>query len=283
LAALASLVLLPNVKDIDAYPTLIVTVLPSPLRGLLVAGLLAAFISTINTQLNWGASYLTRDVYVRLRGPKANPKSLMWVARATTLGLMVLGAGVSYYIGSIEKAWKFLALLGAGSGLVLVGRWLWWRINAWSEITVLGTALACGVALRVVLPRISGAFPLPFAFELPLVVVASTAAWLTVTLLTRPVPREKLREFYRLTRPPGPGWRTIAAECGLRQPRGALPWMAAAWALGITFVFSGLFGIGDFLLLRPLRGGIMTAICAAASVGFYFANQQAGRKMKVED
>lgn len=292
-AALASLVLLPDVPGIDAYPTLIMTVLPVGLRGLLVASLLAAFISTINTQFNWGASYLTRDVYMRLWRPRAQQRELVWVGRIVTVLLMVLGTVASCYTDSVLSAWKFLALLGAGTGLVLVGRWLWPRLNAWSEITVMAAALSAGLALKFLLPWMNArygwqwapfrasvpVFPLPFAFELPLVVAFSTAAWLLVTRLTAPTSREKLRAFYARIRPPGPLWAGIARECGLQQPRGLLRRIALAWALGVAFVFLGLFGIGHLVLQRPRWAAVELALCAAAGVAFFLANAAVGRRM----
>jgi Na+/proline symporter len=287
LTGLASLVLLPKINDLDAYPALIMQVLPVGLRGLLVASLVAAFISTVNTQLNWGASYLTRDVYIRLFRPVAQPRELVWVGRVITVVLVGLAAMVSYYIDSVWETWKLLSLLGAGSGLVLVGRWLWWRINAWSELAVLAAGLTGSLLVRVGLPALArldgwgwvtgGQKGLPYAFQLVIVISLSTAAWLIATFCTAPAPREKLRDFYRRTRPPGPGWRRVAAECGLTPPRGALRAIALAWALGVTFVFAFLAAVGDLLLERPGRGLILLAVGTAAIVGFYYANRRVGR------
>jgi SSS family solute:Na+ symporter len=298
IAAIASLVLLPEADAGAAYPQLIMAVLPVGLRGLLIASLLAAFISTVNTQLNWGASYLTRDVYMVLWRPRATQRELVWVGRVVTLGLMVLAAVVSFYISSIEKAWKFLALLGAGSGIVLVGRWLWWRINAASEIVVLAAAFTCGVLLRVVLPAANRAtgwqwslwtpepttiFPLPFALELPIVVAIATTAWVLVTFCTRPTSRAKLIDFYRRCRPPGPGWSAIATASGISRPRGVLRAVAVAWAFGVTMIFSALAGIGDVLLLRPRRGLLLLAAAACAALAFHHANRRAGRLLSPRD
>lgn len=297
MVALASLVLLPGNEHGLAYPQMIMLCLPAGLRGLLVASLLAAFISTINTQLNWGASYVTRDVVVRLTGAAEDDKRLVWVGRGASLALMALAAVSSYFIESIAEAYKFFVLLGAGSGLVLVGRWLWWRINAYSEIVVLAVALVCGIALRVVLPMVNGwfgwrwalwsdrpreVFPLPFAIEMPLVVLITTVCWIVATLVTRSTPRAKLREFYLRTRPPGPGWRTIAAECGLSVRSGVLAWALLAWALGVTMVFAGLVGLGQLLLgSRWLGAGLLLA-GAAAGVAFYLVNEAVGRRMEIE-
>ncbi len=291
MVALASLVLLPagTVAHIDAYPQVIMQVLPAGLRGLVVASLLAAFTSTVNSQLNWGASYLTRDVYVRLWRPEAAPRELVWVGRAVTLALMASAAVVSYHMDGVEKAWKFLALLGAGSGLVLLGRWLWWRINAASEIAVLSAAFVGGIALRVVLPAVNArtgwtwspygteraVFPLGFEFELPLVVAVSTMAWIVATWLTRPTSPTRLRDFYLRTRPPGPGWSAVAAECGLRQPRGVLRAIALAWGLGVTFVFGWLLGLGGLLLGQPVWGLVALIGGTGAGAAFLWANARA--------
>jgi hypothetical protein len=124
---------------------------------------------------------------------------------------------------------------------------------------------------------------IPFALQLILVIGFSATSWIVATAVTAPAPRERLREFYRLTRPPGPGWRAIAAECGLTQPRGALPAIALAWALGVTFTFCALFGIGGLLLGQPIHGAITLAVAVATGTAFYYANRRATRLMTPED
>lgn len=264
IAALATLVLFPAVADHKATYTMLVMQVMGPWwRGLLVASLLAAFISTINTQLNWGASYLVTDLYQRYLVRNASARHYVGVSRVTT-GLLLIGAGVvSYKIESIEQAWKFLALLGAGSGLVLLGRWLWWRVNAWSELAALGTALAMSIVTAIWFNELN------FAQKLVRVVPVVTAAWLAATFLAAPTPKEKLAEFVRRIRPPGPGWGPIHAAAGTQPPRGVLGRSAVAWLGGVGLVFGLLFAIGEFLLAGWQRA-IPWATAAVVGAAVFF-------------
>jgi Na+/proline symporter len=264
IAALATIVLFPAVTDHKAaYTMLIMQVMGPWWRGLLIASLLAAFISTINTQLNWGASYLMTDLYQRFLVRDGSPKNYVRVSRLLT-ALLLSGAGVAgYYISSIEQAWKFLALLGAGSGVVLLGRWLWWRVNAWSELAALGSALACSIVIAL------GDWQLNFARKLVAVVPIVTVCWLIATLLTRPTGRERLVEFARRIRPPGPGWRPIRAQAGLDGAGRGLGRVAVGWLAGVAFVFGLLLAIGKLLLVGPLAALPWAATAVIGGATFF--------------
>jgi hypothetical protein len=229
--------------------------LPNGLRGLMVATLFAAFMSTVDTQLNWGASYLTHDVYQRFLRPDASERSLVRVARVSVVLLAALGAVATMLMPSISGAWKFLASLLAGTGLIMLLRWLWWRINAWSEITVMAVSL---VGTNVLLLTSDLRFP----FSLAVVVACSVPAALAVTFLTAPETPETLAAFYRRVQPSG-WWGPVAAACG-EQPRrlGVRPWLdVLAATLG---VYGLLLGAGALLLGRPATGAVALAAGSAA-------------------
>src|SRR5688572_29093950 len=212
LVALVSMVLHPNLADPESGYVLVMTQLLPPFwRGLLLAAFFAAYMSTISTQLNWGASYLVNDVYRRFWAPGRDERHYASAGRAATLLMMVIAGVATLFIGSVEGAWKFLLALGAGTGLVYLLRWYWWRINAWSEVSAMVVAFVVSLALQGWF-GLSGDDPRGFAILLMTTTAVTTAAWLTVTYLTAPEPRERLREFYARARPGGPGWTAVAPE-----------------------------------------------------------------------
>jgi Na+/proline symporter len=164
----------------------------------MIAAMFAAFLSTIDTHLNWGASYLTHDLYQRFVRPNADERSLVRVARCSVVLLAAIGIVATLLMPSIAGAWKFLAQISAGIGAIVLLRWLWWRINAWSEIAVMTGSLVGSTFILV-------ATDVPFPFSLALVVAGALPFALVVTLATRPEPMECLRRFYARVRPPG--WR----------------------------------------------------------------------------
>lgn len=291
IAGLVTMVMFAGETDHKAtYTMLIMRVMGPWWRGLLVASLLAAFISTVNTQINWGASYLMTDLYQRYMVRKASIKHYVWVGRLISLALLLAAGVASYFITSIEQAWKFLALLGAGSGVVLLGRWLWWRVNAWSELAALGAALGCSIALALgVSPKLhfvsGGNFfarfagfsisldgpPLNFAQKLVWVVPIVTICWLVATFITQPTSRSKLAEFVRRIRPPGPGWGPVHREAGTQPPPGVLGRTAVAWLGGVSLVFGMLFAIGKLLLAGVWAGVPFLVLAAAGGVCFFVA------------
>jgi solute:Na+ symporter, SSS family len=263
LVALASLVLYPGLEDpAEGYILAVVELLPSPLTGLLLASFMAAYMSTISTHLNWGASYLVNDLYLRFLDPEAPERRRVAVSRAFTMALFLLSALVTANLTTIEGAWRILLAMGAGTGLVYILRWYWWRINAWSEISAMVASLVISLALQ----RgwgLDSANPVEFAHLMLLTVGLSTLIWVTITFLTRPVPDETLLAFYRRVRPGGPGWRRIAVAAGFGPEPiagGSLAW--TNWVAGVVAVYGTLFGVGR-LLFGDTAAGVLFLLTAA--------------------
>ena len=256
--ALVSMVRYPNLADPESgYVKVMVDLLPPFWRGLLLAAFFAAYMSTLSTQLNWGASYLLNDVYRRFWAPGRSERHYANVGRLATVAMMAIAAVVTYFIGTVEGAWKFLLALGAGTGLVYLLRWYWWRINAWSEVSAMATAFV--VSLGAQAAGMSSDDPRDFARLLLLTTAVTTVVWLVVTFATAPESMATLRAFYARARPGGPGWRAIAstADADARIGGGLL-----VWVLGCVVVYLGLFGIGFLVLGRFWEGGL--AVIAAA-------------------
>jgi Na+/proline symporter len=261
--ALVSMVLYPGLADPESgYVRVMVDHLPPFWRGFLLAAFFAAYMSTIATQLNWGASYLVNDVYRRFWRPGRDEGHYAGVGRIATLVMMVIAGVVTYFIGSVEGAWKFLLAIGAGTGLVYLLRWYWWRINAWSEVSAMATALVVSLVAQIWY-GLSPDDPRGFALLLLLTTAVTTAVWLGVTYATAPEPAATLRAFYARVRPGGPGWRAIVPEAAAE---GRLGSGLVQWAIGCVVVYLGLFGIGAAVLGRPLRGFVALAIAAALVV-----------------
>jgi len=187
-----------------------VTVLPTGLLGVLLAAFLAAYMSTISTQLNLGASYLLNDFYRPFVWPKASERHYVLVSQLATLLMAAIGLIVSLFLTTITDAWFLIGTLGAGSGLVYLLRWFWWRVNAWTEIACLGSLLACVVLVKG-LPGTFGSWLPAYPLDLLILVPYSVGIALIATYLTRPVDRERLIAFYRRVQPGGPGWRPVEA------------------------------------------------------------------------
>jgi Na+/proline symporter len=259
IVALVSMVKYPGLADPETgFVKVMVDVLPPFWRGFLLAAFFAAYMSTLSTQLNWGASYLVNDVYRRFWQPGRDDRHYASAGRVATLVMMVIAGIVTYYIGSVEGAWKFLLALGAGTGLVYLLRWYWWRINAWSEVSAMATAFV--VSLTAQAAGLSGDDPRGFAWLLLLTTAVTTVVWLGVTYGTAPEPVEKLREFYARARPGGPGWRAIVATADADATIGG---GLLRWAVGCVVVYLGLFGIGGLVLGRPWQGALALVIAVA--------------------
>jgi Na+/proline symporter len=267
LVALASLVVFPDldslaaafphldpavVRDDLAYPAML-TFVPHGALGLVVASLAAAYMSTISSHLNWGASYVTHDVYRRFVSPAASERRLVLVGRLTTVALMALAALGALLLENALQAFQILLQIGAGTGLLYLLRWFWWRINAWSEISAMVISFLVAVGL-LVRHRFGGG--LEAWQELLLGVGLTTVGWVGVTLATAPTDEATLDAFYRLTRPGGPGWRRIARRVGAAETR---PGAAAGSGLGVGLlstlvaslaVYSALFATGNWLYGR---------------------------------
>jgi solute:Na+ symporter, SSS family len=262
---LATVILYPNLQDKEAgYVHAFVDLLPTPWRGFMLAGFAAAYMSTIGTHLNWGASYLVNDFYKRFVRKHETEKHYVNVGRTATVLLFLASIGVTSQLTSVEKAWEFLLAMGAGTGLVLILRWYWWRISAWSEISAMVTSfLASLVFMRVIPPRFPPGDPNATAWVMISTVAVTTVVWIATTFLTAPEPNATLDAFYRRVRPGGPGWRTVSERLGYGResiPGGALAW--TNWIAGIIAVYATLFGLGK-LVFGQLGAGLGLLLIAA--------------------
>jgi Na+/proline symporter len=272
LVALAALVLYPHgvvgaggtVDPELGYVQTLVDHLPVALRGLMMAGFLAAYMSTIGTQLNLGASYLTNDLYRRFANNAASDAHYVAVSRWMTVFAMVLAAVVTLFMTSVGEAWKYMLTLTAGVGLVMILRWYWWRINAWSEISALAASAIVG-SWCYLSGVVAGDDPNATAKRLLITVVTTTVVWTVVTLATKPESEATLMRFYDRVRPSGWGWAPIARLV----PGGTTDRLGIAlldWVAGLGLVYGMLFGIGR-LVLGELGQGLawcaLAAVCAA--------------------
>lgn len=250
-----------------AYVQAMVDLLPSGWRGFMLAGFAAAYMSTVGTHLNWGASYLVGDVYKRFLRKDASEKHYVMVSRLVTVGLFLLSILVTSQLKTIGGAWRFLLALGSGTGLVLILRWYWWRISAWSEISAMVASMVVSLSCFQLFPATAGEgeASLQQAQIMLITVAVSTIAWVTVTFLTRPESDATLDAFYQRVRPGGPGWARVSERLGHGResiPGGALS--LANWVLGIVLVYSALFGIGQIVLGKVATGLGLLALAAVS-------------------
>jgi Na+/proline symporter len=278
IVALASILVYPTLDDIArtfphvdpklighdmAYPAML-RFLPAGLLGLMVAGLLAAYVSTISTHLNWGTSYLIHDVYRRFLRPGASERHYVMMGRLTTALLMVVAALFTTQLDTASGAFQLLLSIGAGTGLLYLLRWFWWRINAFSEIAAMASSFL--VAFGFHLARRGGAAVADHE-ALLLTVAITTIVWVSVTLLTRPTDRGRLLEFYRKVRPAGPGWRPVAAEAGVAGSPDSMAGALLGWVLGCAFVYAALFGTGSFIYGKTAQGMMWLAVFVVSGAG----------------
>jgi Na+/proline symporter len=270
LVALAALVLYPHgVADASGkvdpalgYVQAMIDHLPVSLRGLMMAGFLAAYMSTVGTHLNLGASYLTNDVYRRFLRPDASETHYVWISRVMTVVAMILAALVTAFMDSISGAWQYLLNFTAGVGLVMILRWYWWRVSAITELSALVTS---GIAASVLsgFSVFPSSDPNAFAKSLLVTVAITTAVWLAATYLTPPEPMETLVRFYEKVRPGGSGWRPVALRSSIGAVRGHLGVSLFDWFAGLGLVYGSLFGIGKVVLGDVAQG---IAILAGAAL-----------------
>jgi Na+/proline symporter len=272
LTALASLILYPDLADKEAgYIRTLMdpAVFPPYLRGFMLAAFAAAYMSTIGTQLNWGASYVINDFYRRFVVREANERHYVIISQVVTLLLMVVSLAVTFNLDSISKAWSLLLVTGAGTGTVLLLRWFWWRINAWSEVVAMAVAAIVSLYLQLGRGWNSGE-PREFAYIMLTTVGITTLAWLAATMLTPAEPMEKLIQFYRQVRPDGPGWKPVAAKAGLVEKNidGGLAVQFLNWILGCALIYASLFGIGKLVFKEWLEAlpYLIVAIITAALI-----------------
>jgi SSS family solute:Na+ symporter len=280
IVALASIVVFPTLGDIQqalphvspdllgddmAYPAML-TLLPHGILGVLVAALTAAYISTMVTHLNWGSSYVVMDFYKRFLRPSAGETHLVFVSRFVTGGLMFFAAGFMFLLTTAAEAFELLLSIGAGTGLIYLLRWFWWRINAWSEIAAMISSFVIAVGLFFAR---KGGVELPAHRALIYAVAGTTAVWLVVTFLTPPADHASLVAFYRKVRPAGPGWRGIREEAGLPASPDSLSQAILGWTLGCLFVYGALFTTGNLLYGRTVPGAIFLAIALLSGFGLF--------------
>jgi len=276
LVALASLVVFPDLAalqrafpDVDpsvmghdlAYPAML-TFLPAGWLGLVVGSLAAAFMSTISTHLNWGASYLTHDVYRRFLRPQASERELVRSGRIATVGLMVMTALLALQLHNALQAFQILLQIGAGTGLLFILRWFWWRINAWSEIAAMGISFAVAVVFAF---TDSGLEPWQ---ELLTGVVLTTVGWLAATWLTRPTDEATLRAFNDRVAPGGPGWRRVRRSSGLSSGSWPVKAGLVCMACGAAAIYGVLFATGCWLYGRQgaAAGWAVVAVISALAL-----------------
>ncbi|MBA2687265.1 MAG: Na+:solute symporter [Gemmatimonadaceae bacterium] len=264
---LATVVLYPDAKDKEAtYVQAFMDYMPSPWKGLILAGFAAAYMSTVATHLNWGASYLVNDLYRRFMKPKETEDHYVRISRIATVVIFLLSIIVTSQLDSVERAWRFLLAMGAGTGLVLILRWYWWRINAWSEISAMTASLIVSmIAFKTIPQRYPAGDPNADAMIMLTTVGVSTVVWIAVTFLTPAEKPEILESFYKRVRPGGPGWSAVSERLGYGReaiPGGALAW--TNWIAGIIAVYSSLFGIGK-LIFGDLGKGFLLLVVAAAA------------------
>ncbi len=236
------------------YVHMMVDFLPVGLRGLMLASFAAAYTSTQATQMNWGSSYLINDLYRRFIRRDASEGHYVLASRVATLFTLVLSVVVTIFMDQISKVWELLLTLGAGTGLVYILRWYWWRVNAWSEVSAMAAALVTSIGLRLAgshIPALDAGRPEGFALNLILTTLVTTAVWLSVTFATSPEPRETLEAFYRKVRPGGSGWGPISRSTGIVPPSGEIGRNLAFWGLGIVLVYSIMFASGGVIFHLP--------------------------------
>jgi Na+/proline symporter len=280
--ALASMLVFPQVADIRralphvdpalvghdmAYPAML-TFLPSGVLGLMVAGLLAAYVSTISTHLNWGTSYLVHDLYRRFLRPNADERHYVMAGRMVTAALMVAAGALTLVLDSARATFDLLLSIGAGTGLLYLLRWFWWRINAWSEIAAMASSFILSIVLFVAARR---GLVIPAHLSLIVTVAITTSVWLLATWLTAPTDPATLRRFYQLARPAGPGWAAVRRECGGLPPFDDLRSGFVGWVASCAFVYSALFGTGHLLMGHSARAAMALVIMVVSGVTMWRA------------
>lgn len=284
LVALASLVVFPDLASIQAaFPNIadgklgndlaysaMLTKLPSGLLGLVLASLIAAYMSTISTQLNWGSSYMVYDFYKQQINPEASEKKLVFVGRLSTVILMILSAVLALLLQNALQLFEVLLMFGAGTGLIFILRWFWWRINAWSEITAMFASGIISIILKLTpvgayfFGKEAGIFP--DYYQYPAVVLITTIIWLMATYMTQPESKEVLQKFYKKIQPGGPGWEKVVQEAtaeGIElkddNENWSVPSGLLAMLLGCVLIYSCMFATGyyiygDYDYALPLTG-----------------------------
>jgi Na+/proline symporter len=248
--------------------------LPPALRGLMVAAFLAAFMSTVGTQLNWGTSYLINDFYRRFIVRRGSEKHYVFVSKLFIVFLVILSGYTAAHITSIQSAWQLLLGMGAGTGGVLLLRWYWWRINAWSEISSMIAAFVVSISLQRV--EFTGNSSVVFAKAAMITTAATTVVWLVVTLFTKPETDERLVAFYRKVQPTIHGWTRIAALAPEIKPVRDFAVNTFDWVMGCILVYCCMFGIGELVLQAWLTGIVLLVVAAISGYMIYWSLSRRG-------
>jgi Na+/proline symporter len=278
LVALSSILVFPTLDDLArafpdvprnlighdiAYPAML-TFLPVGWLGLMIAGLLAAYVSTIVTHLNWGTSYLVHDLYRRFLRPDATERHYVQVGRLVTAGLMLIAALVTRYLDTASTGFTLLLSIGAGTGLLYLLRWYWWRVNAAAEIAAMAASFVTAIGLHLAKGQ---GVALDATTTLLVTVLVTTLAWLAAAFLGPQTDAAVLERFYRLVRPAGPGWAAVRARTGLGASPDSLPQAMLGWVLGIFFVYAALFGVGAALAGRSTLALTWAVIFVGSGLG----------------
>lgn len=266
LVGLGTLIIYPELSSTNpkmGYIYAIRDFLPAGLKGLLVAAFFAAYMSTIATQLNWGTSYIVNDFYKRFLVNFKDENHYVLISRFVTILLMIISVIVTMFIERISGAWQFIIECGAGLGLVLILRWYWWRINAWSEISALITPF-------VLLPVVKH-FNIEFPISLFYLVGGTTIVWLVVTYLTKPTDEKVLIDFYKRVHPGGKLWAPIASKLPEIKETTNFNLMFINWFLGVALVYSSLFGIGS-LILKDYTNAVIYVLITIVSIMLIIKN-----------
>jgi hypothetical protein len=254
-----------------AYPAMLVY-LPSGFAGLMVAGLFAAYRSTMETHLNWGTSYLVHDFYQRYIRPGASERHLVLAGRIGTVVLMLLGVALTPLLDNAKEAFNLLLSIGAGTGLIYLLRWFWWRINAWSEVSAMASSFLIAAAFFIAgkLGYLAGLTEDQRSIATLLATVVTTSiVWVAVTFLTPPAADETLVAFYRKVRPAGPGWARIRALAGVGPAPDSPTLALLGWVLGLASIYGALFATGGFVYGRPGEGTAWLAVALAGIAGLF--------------
>jgi Na+/proline symporter len=265
----------------SGYIRIVMSDLPVSLRGLMIAAFAAAYMSTIGTQLNWGASYLVNDFYRRFLVRSRSERHYVTVSQLATMLLMFLSAVVTFFMGSIADAWKFIIALGAGTGLVYLLRWFWWRINAWSEVAARAAAFVTSLTVQFGF-RLNESEPKEFASIVLITVGVTTAVWLAVTVLTKPEPKETLLAFYRRVRPSAALWGPIAREATDIVPQKDGLFNLMDWLLGVVMIYAFLFGTGKLIFGGLATGSVFIAVGLVSGAVIYRDLNRRGWKAVIE-
>ena len=278
IVALCSMLVYPQLSDIArtfpyvdpklighdmAYPAML-RFLPHGMLGLMVAGMLAAYVSTISTHLNWGTSYLVHDFYRRFMRRDATERHYVAVGRLMTALLMLVAAGITFVLDTASASFQLLLSVGAGTGLLYLLRWFWWRVNAWCEIAAMVSSFL--IASGFVVAAMAG-HPVKPHISLILTVLGATLVWVTVAYVTPPTDRRTLVSFYKLVRPAGRGWDSVRAEAGVGPSPDSLSQSMLGWVLGCAFIYAALFGVGSALYGRTPQALLWLVVFVVSGVG----------------